>query len=296
MRDWRYWRNLILFGLCALATALTIAGLHRAYQAAQGYVHPARSIRPVGDTPAQQKIPYEDVVLITADGLKLAAWYTPPQNGAVILVAHGYGDRRSTRFHTLFARHRYGVLSWDLRGHGESEGQLCTMGYYEALDVEAALDFALKRPGVQRVGAWGGSMGGAATILAAARRPEIAAVVTDSTFAALEDELDIMVHVPLLRPMVRLFAELESGVSVHMVRPADHIGRISPRPVLIIQGLSDQLIPTNSGQRLYDAAGEPRMLWSEAGVEHVGMYTSLPNEYERRVISFFDSALLSSGN
>lgn len=167
------------------------------------------------------------------------------------------------------------------------------MGYYEALDVEAALDFALSQPGVQAVGAWGGSMGGAATILAAARRQEIAAVVTDSAYAALEDELEITIRVAFLRPLIRFFAEQETKISVREVRPVDRIGHISPRPVLIIQGLDDSAVPAGSGQSLYNAAGEPRTLWSEAGVEHVAMYSSRPDEYERRVLSFFDSALLA---
>jgi dipeptidyl aminopeptidase/acylaminoacyl peptidase len=293
VRDWRYWRNLFLFGSCATVLALTVGAAYMARRLALDFMHPPRTSRDPADNPARYGVTFAEVVLATADGLELAAWYTPPQNGALILVAHGYADNRSTALHALFARHDYGVLSWDFRAHGESEGERCTLGYQEALDVEAALDFALSQPDVVRVGALGWSMGGVATILTAARRPEIEAVVADSAFAAVEEELELTIRVPFLRPLMRFFAERQTGFSMRQLRPIDHIANISPSPVLIIQGLDDGVIAVDSGRSLYNAAKEPRTLWSEPGVGHVGMYAALPDAYEARVVSFFDRALLA---
>jgi len=92
------------------------------------------------------------------------------------------------------------------------------------------------------------------------------------------------------RPLIRFFAEWETGVSVDQVRPEAVIDQISPRPVLIIQGLADTVVPPNSGERLYAAAGEPCTLWDAAHVGHVGMIDAYPQEYEQRVIGFFDQA------
>jgi len=287
---WRYWRNLLLFGLCTLTMGLAVGIGRLVHQRAMSYVHPPRWVRPAEETPTYLGVPYQDVTLLTADGLKLAAWYTPPENKVVILVAHGHSGGRSAEMHAFFARHGYGVLSWDFRAHGKSEGELCTLGYHEALDVEAALDFALTQAEVAHVGAWGASMGAAATLRAAARRPEIKAVVADSAFPTLEGELDIMVRVAILRPLVRFFAEREAGLSMHQFRPVDEIERISPRPVFIIQGAADSTIPAGSAQQLYDAAGEPRTLWVEPGAGHVGTRSLRPDEYEQRVIAFFDTA------
>lgn len=293
MRTWRYWLNLLLFALALLTLGLTTGVLYLTRQHAVGYVHPVRMLRPADDTPARYGIPYQEITLTTSDGLTLHAWYTPSRNGAIVLVVHGYATARPADVHSLFARNHYGVISPDLRAHGESEGETCTFGYYEALDVEAALEFALSQPGVERVGAWGGSMGGATVIMAAATRPEIEAVVADSAYAALADELDVMVRLALLRPLVRFFAEREAGISIHDVRPEDVIGRISPRPVLIIQGLADTTVPPEAGERLYRAAGEPKSLWVEPDVGHLEMMYRFPAEYERRVIAFFDESLLT---
>jgi fermentation-respiration switch protein FrsA (DUF1100 family) len=293
MKNWRYWRNLFTFALAVLAALLAAGVLHLTRQKALEYVRPGRFVLSPDDTPAGQGISYEEVALTTSDGLRLSAWYTPPQNGTVILVAHSYAGARPADMHSLFARNGYGVVSWDFRAHGESEGEICSLGYYEVLDVEAALDFALSQPGVEHVAAWGGSMGGATVIMAAARRTEIEAVVSDSAFAALEDELKVMVRLKWARPLVRFFGEWEAGISIDAVRPEEAIAHISPRSVLIIQGLSDALTPVNTGERLYNAAGEPRILWREKDVGHLEMMRTFPEEYERRVVAFLDDALLA---
>ncbi len=75
--------------------------------------------------------------------------------------------------------------------------------------------------------------------------------------------------------------------------PINHIAEISPRPVFLMQGGSDTTIPTDSGQRLYDAAREPKELWFDPELGHVQFDAKRPEEYERRVIEFFDKYLLS---
>jgi fermentation-respiration switch protein FrsA (DUF1100 family) len=230
--------------------------------------------------------------LVTADGIELAAWYTPPKNGVLILVGHGHGDHRSVNQYALYVHNGYGVLAWDFRAHGESGGELSTLGYLEALDVEAALEYGLQQADVEHIGAWGGSMGGAAVLELAARRTEIEAVVVDSVFPTLEDELSWAVTKEIFIPFIRYFAERETGLDLEMLRPVDRIQDISPRPVLIIQGEADTMIPPDSAQRLYNNSGDPRYLWTEAGVGHVGMYSSYPEKYEQRVIGFFDDYLL----
>jgi fermentation-respiration switch protein FrsA (DUF1100 family) len=245
-----------------------------------------------GDLLRTNGIEHREVWLTTEDGVKLRAWYTPPKNGAVILVAHGHADKIPEPFYTLFVKHGYGVLAWDFRAHGKSGGDFTSLGYYEVLDVKAALDYARSQPGVEHIGGWGGSMGAATTLRAAARYPQIEAVVADSSFATLEDVIPLRIPYPILRPLIRFFAELETGVSVDEVRPVDDIGRIGPRPVFIIQGMGENAIPTDSAQRLYDAANEPRLLWTENDVPHMNMYAYFKTRYEKRVIKFFDQYLL----
>ncbi len=296
-RRWRYfhyWRNLLLSALALLALGLFAALAGLAQNGALGYVYPARLQRAPGDTPARNGIAYRKIELTAEDGVKLAGWYAPPRNSAVILLAHGYGVARPADLFAMLARNGYGVVAWDFRAHGESGGALCSFGYYETRDVKAALDFARQQPGVKHVGALGQSMGAATVIRAAAQWQAIEAVVADSAYPSVDAMLARAVPIPPLRPFVRFFAERETGVSIHAMRPVDDIARLSPRPVLIIQGAQDPLVPPASAQALYNAAGEPRFLWIGAGMGHVQMVSDMAEEYERRVMEFFDRYLLST--
>ena len=288
---WLYWVKMFFVTSFALLLAFAVTILWVSYRQTLDYLHPARQTAS-GDLLHLNGIDFQDVELVTEDHVRLSAWYTPPKNGAVILVAHGYGDKRIEDYHALFASHGYGVIAWDFRAHGESEGDFSSLGYYEVLDAKAALDFALAQPGVEHVGAWGGSMGAVTMIRATAQYPEIEALVADSAFASLEEEMDLRVPFPILRALIRFFAERQSGVTVDSVRPIDDITRINPRPVLIIQGMGDDMVPLDSAQRLYDAAGEPRQLWTENDVPHLNMYAYYKTRYIKQVIQFFDEYLL----
>ncbi len=290
-QGWRYWARLLLATILALFLAVvgTVVGI--SYQHTMGYLHPQRNVAS-GDLLRANGIEFQDIELITEDGVNLSAWYTPSNNGAIILVAHGYGDKRAEVFHMLFASHGYGVIAWDSRAHGKSGGDFSSLGYYETLDAKAALDFALAQPGVEHVGAWGGSMGAVTMLRATAQYPQIEALIADSPFVNLKEEMDLRVPVPMMRLLIHFFAEQETGISPDMVNPLEDIGSISPRPVFLIQGMGDRMVPLDSAQRLYDKAGEPRQLWVEDDVPHLNMYAYYKERYTKRTIKFFDQYLL----
>jgi uncharacterized protein len=291
----RYWLNLIIATILSLSLTFFILVLYASNRWAQSYLHPARII-PTGNWLMENNIPFEVIELTAEDGVKLAAWYTPPHaegSGAVILVAHGYNANRPEGIYVMFAQHGYGVLAWDFRAHGQSGGDISTLGYYEQLDVEAALDYALAQPDVEHIGAWGGSMGGATVILTAAKRREIEAVVSDSAYPSLEDVMRLNTPINLIQPFMLFFGEQLSGAEIDQVRPVDEIAKISPRAVFIIDGWEGAAVVMNSPYRLYDAAGEPKQLWVEDGVSHMGMYGNNPEEYENQVIDFYNRYLLN---
>ena len=287
MKPFRYWLNLVGATILTITLALFFFASYFSSRWTNAILHP--SGRPAtGELLIAEHVQFEEVTLTTADDLELAAWYTPPQNGAVILLAHGYNDNRPESLYAMFVKRGYGVLAWDARAHGDSEGDLSTFGYSERMDVESALDFVLAQDGVEHVGVWGGSMGGATVILAAAEHPEIEAVVADSAYPSLEDVLRYNMPFPLLQPFLFFFGEYHSGVDMDDIRPVDVIGQISPRPVFIIDGWSDAAVAMNSPYRLFDAAQEPKQIWVEEGVPHLGMYAHNPKKYENKVVGFFD--------
>ena len=274
-------------------------------QAARLIHHPLEKRDPIDESPHDYGVDFESLTLTSADGLRLAAWYVPSKNGAAIIVQHGYKSDREEMLDeaAMLAKHGYGILLVDLRAHGLSEGDLITFGRLETQDVDAAYQYLLTRSDVdpERIGALGNSMGAVTVLLYAAQNPAIKAVVSDSAFSSLQDEVAQGVQrvtgLPAFpfAPMIQFFAERQAGFSASEVAAVEHIDEISPRPVLILQGGADSLIPADSGQNLYDAAGEPRELWFDPQLDHVQFSTKRAEEYEARVVAFFDRHLLGKG-
>ena len=256
-------------------------------------LHPPRIIPP-GNTLRERKIEFQQLDLITEDGIRLSAWYTPPRKGAVILLAHGYGDNRPEWVHALLAKKGYGVLSWDARAHGESDGEVSTIGYLEVLDVKAALDYVLAQPDVNHVGGWGGSMGAATLIRATAQFLEIEALFIDSSFASLNDEFDFLVPYPVINPLAKFIAEIQTGIHLDKINPMNDIAQISPRPVYIVHSLGDTVAPPDAGEKLFNAANEPRFLWVEEDAAHLSIHLANERRYQRRLVGFFDEWLLGN--
>ena len=122
---------------------------------------------------------YENVSFKTSDGLSLRGWYVPSKNGAAVIAFPG---RSGPHAHTrMLARHGYGVLLFDRRGEGESDGDSNLLGWNGDRDILAAIDYLETRPDVdpQRIGGIGLSVGGELMLQAAAETDALAAVVSE---------------------------------------------------------------------------------------------------------------------
>jgi uncharacterized protein len=135
-------------------------------------------------TPADIGLTYETITFPASDGVKLSGWYIPSKNGAAIIAVHANdGNRTGVIYHTQFlAEQGYGVLLFDVRGYGESEGSLFPYpagGMAE--DVVGAVNYLKARPEVnpKRIGALGLSLGAIIVLRAAAESSDIRAVVAD---------------------------------------------------------------------------------------------------------------------
>ncbi|MEO8484082.1 MAG: alpha/beta hydrolase [Acidobacteriota bacterium] len=255
-------------------------------------------------TPLDFGLVYDDVSIAAADGARLVAWYVPTVNGAVVVAQHGYKSQRGEMLNEaeMLHRHGYGVLITAMRAHDMSDGTVISFGRTELADLGAWVEFARRQRSVDasRISILGNSLGGTLGIELAARMPEVRAVVANSAFSSLNDTIDTSVRFftglpPFpFAPIIRFWAQREAGFDASDVDATRWIGRISPRPVFLMQGGSDVVISTASGQRLYDAAREPKQLWFDQRVGHSGFDTAHPEEYEQRVVAFLDAALRPS--
>jgi len=252
--------------------------------------------RPRADVqPADLGRSYEEVTLRTSDGLELAAWYVPSRNGAAVI---SYPTRQGKLAQArMLVRHGYGVLLLDARGYDGSEGDPNLFGWDDAKDIDAAVAWLQSRPDVNdgRIGGIGFSVGGEAMIDAAASNTGLRAVVSEGAGVR-------SIREDLLRGPRGWFALPEAAVQTGALAvmsgtpppPAldDLAARIAPRPLFLIyagQGVGgEELNP-----EYFEAASQPKTLWKIDEAGHVGGFEARPEEYEQRVIAFFDRALLS---
>jgi hypothetical protein len=285
---WRYPRRGLLGAASVIAAVMVVVPI------GLGYVttHTARAVVP----PNHLGLPYEDVTFTTSDGLELEGWYVPSKNGAAVIAFPGRsGPQKQTR---MLARHGYGVLLFDRRGEGSSEGDPNSWGWGGGQDIKAAIAFLQRRPDVDpdRIGGIGLSVGGELMLETAAETDELAAIVSEGAGARTMSE-DLDQEMPSLEKALGLPLTVLKTASVavfsNQTPPTNLkklVGEIAPRPLFLIAAPnSPHGEDLNVGY--FAAAGEPKTLWEIPESKHVGGLAARPAEYERRVIGFFDRAL-----
>jgi uncharacterized protein len=283
----RYGRRALL-GIAGLFAGALVA------IAGYGYVttHVGRALVP----PDRLGVAHEDVTFTTADGLELEGWYIPSRNGAAVIAFPGRnGPQAKAR---MLARHGYGVLLFDRRGEGRSEGEPNAWGWGGDADVKAAIDYLQSRPDVDRdrIGGIGLSVGGEMVIEAAADTDDLTAVVSEGAGARSTTE-DMDQDEPAVGKWtlgLAMSAVKTAAVAVSSnQRPPPNLAALAAKveqPMLLIAAPN---APTGEAlNRGYaEAAGASATLWEIPESGHVGGMAARPREYERRVVGFFDRAL-----
>jgi uncharacterized protein len=220
----------------------------------------------------------------------------PSRNGAAIIVSPGYN---STPDHArMLVRHGYGVLLYDQRGEGRSDGDPNAFGWSAEKDHNAAIAYLRGRPDVDpgRIGGLGLSVGGEMMLEAAARSHGLDAVVSEGAGErSIHEVLDMTRKDTWLS--VPTYAVLSAGISLFSndaPPPSlkNLVARIAPTPVFFIYGEHGQDGERNLNPQYFAAAHAPKRIWEVPGSGHVGGITARPKQYERRVTEFFDRTLL----
>jgi len=197
----------------------------------------------------------------------------------------------------MLVRHGYGVLLFDRRGEGDSDGDGNLFGWGGEKDIYAAIDFLEHRHDVDRdrIGGIGLSVGGEVMLQAAAESGRLDAVVSEGagtrTFGEELEELppgELAIAGPMLALKTASVAVFSDTV------PPPKLTDLLPRltaPLLLIWAPNGGNAETMNPEyrRL---AGGPASIWTIPDAKHIHGITAHPAEYERRVVGFFDTTLL----
>ena len=289
-RPRRYARRALVGIVGALVFAQTVLPVVLSY----GYTHIGRAVVPEANLGAA----HEDVRSRRVTGCSSRAGMSRRRT-ALPVIANG-GRKGTQRPARMLVRHGYGVLLFDRRGEGDSDGDPNALGWNGEKDINAALAFLRNRPDVDpnRIGGIGLSVGGEVLLQTAAHTDKLKAVVSEGAgIRSVKESLESDSNEKWLA--LPFWSATTAGTAVFGNKrpPAnlnDLVKEIAPRPVYFIYAKRGQ-----GGEDLsatfYESASEPKALW-ETDSGHVGGQEAEPIEYERRVMGFFDRFLRKGSN
>jgi uncharacterized protein len=238
------------------------------------------------------------VELTSFDGTPLRGSYFPSKNGAAVIVQHGYGGHRGTVLHiaSMLHNHGFSVITMDLRGHGESGGEIVTFGRDESKDMQVVFDYLSQRSEVnpEKIGIYGWSLGGATVLLHGAMNPDVKAVAADSPFDAINYEnmaefSDTIWPLPML---LKFFSSIRADVDFETEAPIAHLDAYKTKPLFLMLAGSDTVVDPKSGDRLLKKLNNKNVkVWKEPSFGHVRFSFDAAERFERELVQFFATHL-----
>ena len=220
-------------------------------------------------------------------GLALRGIYLPGagesrEGKCAVILCHGLGGTRGQLMPVADFMHELGhdVLLFDYRGHGESEGDFTSLGYFEGRDTVAACAYMRENRGARRIVLFGFSMGAVAAALAAARDDSVVGLIAESPYDSLENVVARKArehyHIPKW-PIVTLSlwaTEMRRNFDRREVDLTKVLPCLADRHVLLVASRGDQTIPVEMTRRLRSYLGEGHEYWEVDGVDHGGIFDS----------------------
>lgn len=239
--------------------------------------------------------PQESVSFRTDDGLDLQGWWSEGSSDLVVIGVHGYIMNRCewVPIQTFLDETQASCLFFDLRAHGRSQGSKIGFGTREWRDVTAAIEWVRNRKPGARIVLLGSSMGAVASVLAASKHPEwVEGLILDGAFRRLDEAMrgwwpflggDKLGK--FMRPS-EAFAPAVLGFRPADIRIDDELRSLAGKPILLLYGGADPLIPEGSRLLMLEAAGERGALVVFDGATHGAGRLNQPKKFEEEVLEF----------
>jgi len=259
-------QQLSVVGVSAVLLILGFVASELPGAGAGALLHPGRR-RVVGPPP-----PSCTERTFAGDGVSLKGWQcraSAPRLGTLVYL-HGVADNRTSGAGIVdrFGRRGFDVIAYDSRAHGESDGDVCTYGYFEKIDLHRVLDAVDPGPIVLI----GTSLGAAVALQEASQDRRVVAVVAAETFSDLRTVATERAPFFFSRGTIARaldLAEQQGRFQVDAVSPVAAASTLT-QPVLLIHGAADIDTPPAHSQRVLAALAGPKRLILVPGAGHNG--------------------------
>ena len=267
-------------------------------------LHPP-AMSPMWIFPEQFGLRYEKIAFKTRDGLEIRGWFIPSTTGdkRTIVMCHGWGDNKGELLkQTYFLNENGGfnLLYFDFRSHGESEGEITTIGGLETIDFDAAVEWLRREKPefAKSVGVFGLSMGAAVTVASMPKHPDLKCAAVESPFSDYRTVIKRwgwnhmrVPYYPLVALTLFILRSRVKDPEIDNFNPVEAAPKISPRPLFVIGGEYDRLMTPADVKKVFGAAREPKQLWMVPEAWHAKCREAAGMEYDTRVIGFYSRNL-----
>ncbi|WP_373895558.1 alpha/beta hydrolase [Virgibacillus sp. CBA3643] len=236
------------------------------------------------------------------DDLTLKAIYLDNETstGKAVILAHGFRGVKEEMDELVkfYYDQGFDVLMPDARGHGESEGDYIGFGWHGRLDYQQWIEMLIDDHEAEDIFLHGNSMGAALVLMASGEDlpDEVKGIVADSGYTTAKEELTHQLNhlynlpaFPLL-DITSVMTKVRAGYTFEEASAIDQV-KDNTRPLFIIHGAEDELVPTEMAHELYDAAGGEKELWIVPEAGHTDAHTVATGEFQERLQDFIDGVL-----
>jgi len=307
----------IFISIIVILTISVSAILGISYYAAYKTLHKERQA--ILKTPTDYGLEFENISFLNKDNNRLKAWWIQGTSKNVVIVAHGYSANRAGWSGTdkegkkeyldwlgvapHLVKAGYSMLYFDMRASGESEGEMISLGKYEADDMLAAIEWALKNKQIENIGLIGFSMGGNVVLRSGIELNEMLKnkIVENAAIIAIGPyKYDTMVKKSIaywtdlpsfFTPLIKMWAKylLKFNPSEE-INPSNYINQIGNTPILLIQSEKDEIGDVEDVKDIHKTYSGPKDLIIIPDAKRFVHY-NYPKDNPEKIIEFYNKHL-----
>lgn len=234
------------------------------------------------------------------DDLILKAQYIEQGSQKKVILAHGFGNTSDSmgKLAKFYYDRGFDILLPDSRGHGDSEGDYIGYGWHDRLDYLDWIDLLIEEHDADEIILHGNSMGAAVVLMTSGETlpTEVKGIIADSSYSDVKEELSHQLkHIYNLPPfplldVTSIVTKVRAGYTFKEASAIDQVQK-NTLPLFIIHGGADDLVPTEMGHRIYEAAGGDKELWIVPDAGHTKAFDIVTEEFQDRVEAFITKIL-----
>ncbi|MBL07144.1 MAG: hypothetical protein CL773_04765 [Chloroflexi bacterium] len=242
--------------------------------------------------PSSVDLDYTEDIFVTEDNIKLSGWFIKNENPQTVIMIHGVDSNKSDGYMLDLIKDvyemDYSIFAFDLRAHGDSEGNNLGLAYVERKDLKASIDYLRDSYSIEEMVLYGISYGGTIVLSNSSMDPSIKGIIADSPFYDLPElmaaEVSSRTFIPESIAKLLKFGIIRSIDFLYDIETNDIISGLKSisnfqHPILLYHCLDDDRIPISHSDRIneFSPEGSKYLVYEEC--EHAKGYEYYKEDY-----------------